>query len=198
LPKVESADEIYAVAEVLDEMEASGAAGSGIRLLPIVETARGVMNAFAIASASPRVISLALGLEDYTRDIGAERTREGRESWWALGQVVNAARAAGVAPLASVYADVSDEAGMSAWAREMHQMGFEGAGCLHPRQVRLANAAFTPTSEAVAQAERILAAFEQAQAAGSGVAAVDGQMVDAPVAARARRTLRLAVSLENL
>ncbi len=192
VPKVEEAESLRALAQLLDELADTDDAAPEIRLLPIVETARGVMNAYAIATASPRIAALSIGLEDYTRDIGAERTQQGRESAWALGQVINAARAAGVVPLASVYPAVDDEEGMTAWAREVKQLGFEGVGCLHPRQVTLANRVFTPTRDEIERAQRIVDAFAGARAEGLGVVRVDGQMVDAPVAARAERTLRLA------
>lgn len=186
LPKVESADEVVAVARLLDELRQPD-----VYLVPIIESARGAFNALPIASASARVVALAIGLEDYTADLGAQRTPEGRESAWALGQIVNAARAAGAQPLASVFGDVDDLDGMRLFAAQARALGFEGVGCLHPRQVRAAHDGFRPRPEEVAQARRIVAAFEEARASNLGVVAVDGKMVDAPVAERARRTLRL-------
>ncbi len=186
LPKVESPDEVVAADRLLAEL-----AGEGICLIPIIESARGALQAWPIAAASPRVAALAIGLEDYTRDIGAQRTPEGRESLWARGQVLNAARAAGVQPLASVFADVDDAQGLRAWAEAERKLGFEGVGCIHPRQVRVVHEVFRPSAAEVEQARRIVDAFEAAQVAGLGVVAVDGKMVDAPVVERARRTLRL-------
>lgn len=182
LPKVEDAATVRAAADVLDRLDLHE-----IALIPIIESARGVLNAVAIASASPRVNALAIGLEDYTADIGAQRTSAGRESLWAQSQIINAARAAGVQPLASVYSAIDDEAGLRAWIAEARALGFTGAGCLHPRQVRIVHAAFAPTAAEMEQARRIVAAFE---AAGGGASAVDGQMIDAPVVERARRVLR--------
>jgi citrate lyase subunit beta/citryl-CoA lyase len=184
LPKVEQAETIQNAAALLDNLGANS-----IGLIPIVESARGVLNAYAIASASPRVVALAIGLEDYTADIGAQRSAAGRESLWAQSQVVNAARAAGVQPLASVYSAIDDERGLSAWVEEMRGLGFEGAGCLHPRQVRIVHASLAPSPAEAAQARRIVEAFEAAQAAGLGALALDGKMIDAPVVARARRLL---------
>jgi citrate lyase subunit beta/citryl-CoA lyase len=186
LPKVEQAETVQSAASLLDQL---GAAPTG--LIPIVESAHGVLNAYTIASASPRVIALAIGLEDYTTDIGAQRTSNGCESLWAQSQVVNAARAAGVQPLASVYSAIDDEDGLRIWIDQARGLGFEGAGCLHPRQVRIVHASLAPTPADVAQARRIVEAFEAAQAAGLGVLALDGKMVDAPVVARARRVLRI-------
>ncbi len=172
-------------------MAAAQAAGPA-HLIPIIESARGAFNALAIASASERVAALAIGLEDYTADLGATRTPEGLESLWARSQVVNAARAAGVQPLASVYADVDDLDGMRRFAAEARTFGFEGVACLHPRQVAAAHHGFRPAPDEVERARRIVAALDEARALGRGVAAVYGKMVDAPVAERARRVLRLA------
>jgi citrate lyase subunit beta / citryl-CoA lyase len=187
LPKVEDAETVRVAADLLDQL---GRAEIG--LIPIVESARGVLNAFAIASASPRVAALAIGLEDYTADIGAQRTAVGRESLWAQSQVVNAARAAGVQPLASVYSALDDQAGLHEWLIEARGLGFTGAGCLHPRQIRVIHAAFAPSQAEIERARRIVQAFEDAQTDNRGVVVVDGQMVDAPVVARARQVLRLA------
>lgn len=183
LPKIEQMDEVVTVAAMLD--------GLGVpetRLIPIIESARGVLNAPLIAAA-PRVLALAIGLEDYTADIGAQRSAAGRESEWACSMIVNAARAAGVLPLASVYANVDDAAGLQAYTQHMKSLGFEGIGCIHPRQIGLVHQAFAPTAQAVAHAEQVVAAYEAALAAGQGVFALNGKMIDAPVVARARKVL---------
>jgi citrate lyase subunit beta / citryl-CoA lyase len=189
LPKVEDGDSVRAAAHALDQLDRPEVA-----LIPIVESARGVLNAYAIASASPRVAALAIGLEDYAADIGAQRTAGSRESLWAQSQIVNAARAARVQPLASVYSAINDEAGLREWLTDARGLGFSGAGCLHPRQVRVIHAAFAPSPAEIEQARRIVQAFEAAQSERCGVVAVDGRMVDAPVVARARQVLRLAES----
>lgn len=190
LPKVEEADEVRAVSVVLDALQQLGDPPYPIQLIPIVESAKGVLNAREIALASPRVAALAIGLEDYTTDIGAQRSGDGRESLWARSQIVNAARAAGVQPLASIYSDVDDSAGFVRWVQEAKQMGFDGVGCLHPRQVAPAHAALAPSAAEVERARRIVAAYEAARAAGQGVVSVDGKMVDAPIVERAQRILR--------
>jgi citrate lyase subunit beta/citryl-CoA lyase len=182
LPKVESAEAVAAAHACIQQ------AGATSGLLATIETARGVQHAAEIAAA-PGVVAMTLGLEDYAADIGAIRTRDGRESAWARGQILNAARAAGVQPLGSVYADIDDADGFLAWARAEQQMGFEGVACLHPRQIALAHNAFAPTPDEVAKARRIVAAYEEALVSGLGAIAVDGRMVDAPVAARARKVL---------
>ncbi|CAG1771561.1 partial Citrate lyase subunit beta, partial [uncultured bacterium] len=202
IPKIENADEVRAVDRLIEELTPpnppldKGRAGVGsepadIFLIPIIESARGILRAFEIANASPRVIAVGLGLEDYTKDIGAERTAEGRESLWARSQIVNAARAAGVTPLGSVFTDVADEAGLRAFVNDARVMGFEGIGCLHPRQVPIAHQAFAPTPDEIENACRIAIAFKQAQVLGLGVIALNNKMIDAPVVARAHRTIRI-------
>lgn len=185
LPKVETPEAVNEADRLLDELQVD------CFLIPILESAKGVLNAWPIASASPRVVALAIGLEDYTTDLGAERTADGRESWWARSQIVNAARAAGIQPLTSVFANIDDQAALLAWVKAEHALGFVGAGCLHPRQVGVVHQAFAPTPAAVAQAKRIVAAFQSAQAEGLAVANIDGVMVDAPVVARAQRILQM-------
>jgi citrate lyase subunit beta/citryl-CoA lyase len=189
LTKVEDAETVQVAAGLLDQLDAQAT------LSPIIESARGVFAAQAIASASPRVSGITLGLEDYTADIGVQRTAVGRESYWAQSQIVNAARAAGIAPQASVYSAIDDETGFRMWLADARGLGFAGAGCLHPRQIRIVHQAFAPSSADITKAERIVAAFDAAVTNGVGAIRVDGQMVDAPIAERARQVLRLAEPL---
>lgn len=207
IPKVEDADEVRTVADVIasetkqspiSDLQSPISNPQSPFLIPIIETARGVLRAFEIATASPRVVALAIGLEDYTKDIGTERTADGRESLWARSQIVNAARAAGVTPLSSVFSNVADEVGLRAFVHDARALGFEGIGCLHPRQVPIAHAAFAPTPEEIAHAYRIVQAFEEARGRGQGVATLDGKMIDAPIVERARRIIRLARAMEDL
>jgi citrate lyase subunit beta/citryl-CoA lyase len=151
-----------------------------------------VMRAYEIASASPRVIAVALGLEDYLADIRAERTSSGTESAWAEGQVVNAARAAGISPLASVFSKVDDDAGMLAYSERARSRGFDGVGCIHPRQVPIAHQGFGPSEIEVRRARAIVEEFEAALREGIGAIRVEGQMVDAPVYERAKQMIERA------
>jgi citrate lyase subunit beta / citryl-CoA lyase len=187
LPKVETAADVLAVVARVQEL-----GSAQVHLMPILESALGIENAYAIASAHPWVVALAFGAEDFTRDIGAARTDEGKESFVARSRVVLAARAAGVQPIDTVYSDVENEAGLLAATREAISLGFDGKGCIHPRQVALINQAFRPTDAEVAQAQRIKQAMQEAEARGDGVISVGSKMIDPPVAARALRVLRLA------
>ena len=195
VPKAESAEQVRAV----DARAEAARRTAGLRepcfLVPIIETALGCFNALAIASASPNVVALTIGLEDYTADVGVERTAEGRESLWARQTVVNAARAAGVAPSDSVFSDVADLDGLRAAVLESRALGFEGKGCIHPRQVPIVHAAFAPTADEIVTAQRVVLAFEDATRRGVGVVTVGSRMVDPPVVKRALRTLRTAEEL---
>jgi citrate lyase subunit beta/citryl-CoA lyase len=195
IPKAESAEQVRAVNARADAARRAAGLREPCFLVPIIETALGCFNALAIASASPNVVALTIGLEDYTADLGVERTAEGRESFWARQTVVNAARAAGVAPSDSVFSDVADLDGLRAAVLEARALGFEGKGCIHPRQVPIVHAAFAPTADEIAGARRIVLAFEDATRRGVGVVTVGSKMVDPPVVKRALRTLRTAEEL---
>ncbi|HMS57120.1 MAG TPA: aldolase/citrate lyase family protein [Fimbriimonadaceae bacterium] len=157
------------------------------RFVALLESAKGMLNAAEIA-AVPHVDALAIGLEDYTSDIGASRTEEGIESWWAYGQIVNSARAYGKQPLASSYTKIDDHDGLFHYVQGVARFGFEGVGCIHPGQVDVVHAALRPSDEDVENARGIVNTL----ASGDGVASFEGQMIDAPVVAKARRTLELA------
>ena len=195
IPKAESAEQVRAVDARADAARRAAELREPCFLVPIIETALGCFHALAIASASPNVVALTIGLEDYTADLGVERTAEGRESLWARQTVVNAARAAGVAPSDSVFSDVADLDGLRAAVLEARALGFEGKGCIHPRQVPIVHAAFAPTADEIVTAQRVVLAFEDATRRGVGVVTVGSKMVDPPVVKRALRTLRTAEEL---
>lgn len=191
IPKCESGDQVRQVADKVDTLRKQHKIEDEIYLIPIIESAMGVLNAYEIASASPHVVALAVGLEDLTADIGAERTKEGTETLFARQQIVIAARAAGVQPLDTVYSDVEDYEGLRASVREAKRMGFEGKGCIHPLQIRVIHEEFMPTPEEVEKAHRIVEAMEEAKRKGLGVVALGTKMIDPPVVKRALRVLKL-------
>jgi citrate lyase subunit beta / citryl-CoA lyase len=197
IPKCEGRLAVVEVENAIRAIEGEGATRQIILLLPIIESALGVVNAYSIASASARVCALAIGLEDYTADLGVERTSGGRESFFARMAVVNAAKAAGVQALDSVYSDVDDMEGLRTSTLEAKSLGFEGKGCIHPRQVSVIHSALAPTAEEVEKARRIVEAAEEALKAGCGVVALGSKMIDAPVVIRARRVLKLAERCER-
>jgi citrate lyase subunit beta/citryl-CoA lyase len=198
IPKVETAEQVQVVEARAEKIRLAAGLECSCFLMPIIESALGCFNALAIATASPNIVALTIGLEDYTADLGAQRTPEGRESFWARQVVVNAARAAGVTPIDTVFSDFSDMEGLRQSVLEAKALGFEGKGCIHPRQVPVVHEAFAPSSEEVEKAKRIVLAFQDAERRGLGVVALGSKMVDPPVVKRALRTVRLAEALDLL
>ena len=192
VPKVETPEQILEVADRIMALRHEEGVSSPVWLMPILESGLGVENAFAIAAASDTVAALTIGLEDYTADLGVVKTPEGAETAWARSRLVNAARAAGVQAIDSVYGDVADEAGLLEWGRRGRGMGFVGMGCIHPRQIRVIHEAFAPSQAELEKALKIVAAFEEAQAKGLGVVSLGTKMIDRPVVLRARTLVERA------
>jgi citrate lyase subunit beta/citryl-CoA lyase len=149
-------------------------------------------NAPAIAMASPNIAALTIGLEDYTADMGVAKTPEGRESLYARSRLVNAAKAAGIQAIDSVFGDVGDVDSLRRWAQEARALGFEGMGCIHPLQIPIIHEAFAPAPAEIEKALRIVAAFEDAQQRGLGVVSLGSKMIDPPVVQRALKLVELA------
>ncbi len=190
VPKVESAADIQELDKQLGELEKkSGLKKGAVKVVPLLETARGVQSASEIAEAAPRITALAMGGEDLTADIGCARTREGRELFTIRSQVVLAASAAGIEALDTVYSNIDDIAGLIEETKLVKELGFAGKSVLHPQQIKPVHEVFNPTDEEVQEAKRIVAAAEEAEKRGSGATTVDGKMIDKPVIKRARRIL---------
>ncbi len=194
IPKVERADQVAAVADRIDAVRSRAGAADPppIFLMPILESALGIENAFAVATAHENVVALTIGLEDYTADLGVPKTVDGDETEYARRRLVNAARAAGVQAIDSVYGDVADEEGLLAWGRRARAMGFQGMGCVHPRQIRVIHEAFAPTTEEIEKALRIEEAWRDAEERGASVVSLGSKMIDPPVVLRARRLVERA------
>ncbi|MCL7972455.1 MAG: CoA ester lyase, partial [marine benthic group bacterium] len=193
IPKTEEAEQVRAVDERARALtDAASGPEAPVWIMPILETALGIENAFEIAMASPAVAALTIGLEDYTADLGVRKTLDGAESLYARTRLVNAAAAAGIQAIDSVFGDVGDEEGLRAWARRSRSLGFEGMGCIHPRQVRPIHEAFAPSPAEIEKALRIVAAFEEAESMGLGVVSLGTRMVDPPVVLRAQRLVAMA------
>lgn len=186
IPKVEGADQVREVDERIRGVRARDGDGHAIWLMPILESALGVENAFDIAGAAETVVALTIGLEDYTADLGVSKTQEGGESAFARMRLVNAARAAGLQAIDSVYGDVGNVQGLKEWAHRSRALGFEGMGCVHPRQIGPIHDAFAPSPDEIEKAMKIVAAFDEAQAKGLGVVRLGTKMIDPPVVARAQ------------
>ncbi|MDF1574254.1 MAG: citrate lyase acyl carrier protein [Bacteroidales bacterium] len=197
LPKCEHSSQVEKVAERIQNILKAHRQEREIYLMPIIESALGVENAFEIATASDSVVAMAIGLEDYTADLGVKRSESGEESFYARTRLVNACKAAGIQPIDSVYSDVADMDGLRKNVETSRSLGFEGMGCIHPRQVPVIREAFTPTEEEIEKAGRIVEAFREAEAQGSGVVALGSKMIDPPVVKRALKILELAGKLKS-
>ncbi len=195
LPKCEGAQDVLKTLDEIEKIKKEYSVENEIYLMPIIESALGVEKAYEIAASSTLVIALAIGLEDYTADIGAMRTREGRESFYARSRVVNASKAARIQAIDSVFSDVGDEEGLRQSLKESKQLGFEGMGCIHPRQIKVIHESFAPEAEEIEKASKIVHAFIIAEKEGKGVVSLGSKMIDPPVVKRAQRIIDLALKL---
>lgn len=197
IPKVEFAQQIKNVEREVEVLKEFYNVKNDIYFMPIIESAKGVVNAYEIASASNWNCALAVGLEDYTADIGTQRTNEGKESFYARSAIINAAKAAGLQAIDTVFSDVADMEGLRDSVIEAKSLGFEGKGCIHPRQIKVINEAFAPTQSEIEKAKKIVFAFHEAEKKGIGVVSIGSKMIDAPVVKRAQNVIKLAL-LNNL
>jgi len=193
VPKVETIQDIQNIEKFLDRIEAEEKfEKNSIKILPSIESALGLFNVFEIAKASQRIEVINFGAEDYTADIGAERTKEGKELFDIRTRMLLAARVAGIEVQDSVFAHVRDTEGLIRETQFIKQLGFDGKSVIHPSQILPVHQVFTPSQEEIARAKRIIFAIKEAEKKKSGVISLDGRMVDAPVVAKARRVLDYA------
>jgi citrate lyase subunit beta/citryl-CoA lyase len=195
IPKCESPDYINNVVKEIKGIQKEYDLNNQIFLMPIIESAIGIENSLAIAKASESVVAIAIGLEDYTADLGVQRTLEGKESFYARTRLVVAAKAAGIQPIDSVFSDVADMEALKETVLISKSLGFEGIGCIHPRQIPVINGGFAPAEAEIEKAKKIVLAFETARIKGLGVVALGSKMIDPPVVARAQKSIDLAVRL---
>ena len=195
IPKVEDPQQVAEVDRMIGEMKSRHGMIRSIWIMPILESALGIENAFAVAASSENVVALTIGLEDYTADLGVAKTPQGRESAYARARVVNAARAAGIQAIDSVFSDVADMEALRHWGEASRAMGFEGMGCIHPGQVRVVHEAFAPSAAEIEKAQKIVAAFEDAQQKGLAVVSLGSKMIDPPVVQRALKLVDRAKAM---
>jgi citrate lyase subunit beta/citryl-CoA lyase len=195
IPKVEHASQVTAIDRHIEALLQQHKIEQTIWLMPIIESALGVENAFAIATASPRNVALTIGLEDYTADLGVPKTKAGDESLFARLRIVNAARAAGLQAIDSVYGDVGDLDGLHNWSERSRALGFEGMGCVHPSQIEVIHRAFSPSAAEIDRAVKIVAAFHEASEQGRAVVSLGSKMIDPPVVQRALQLVKRATAL---
>lgn len=195
MPKTETAEEVVEVEDEIEKVERElGCLGRTTQIMAAIESTLGVVNAYAIATASKRMMGIALGAEDYCANLKTQRSPEGMELLMARQTIVVAARAAGIDALDTVYSNLND---MDTFRKEVeliHQLGFDGKSIINPRQIEIINEVFTPTQKAIDKALAVIAAIKEAERKGSGVIAVNGKMVDRPVVIRAQRVIDLALA----
>lgn len=193
LPKTETAQDICDTEEeILRAEKKYGVPEGTTRMMAAIEGALGVVNAYAIAAASRRLIGIALGAEDYCANLKTTRSKEGSELFYARSAIVVAARAAGIDAIDTVFSDVNDEEQLVKETTAVKQLGFDGKSVINPRQIKPVHRVFTPTQAEVQKALRILEASAEAEKRGSGVVALNGKMIDRPVVLRAERCIELA------
>jgi len=199
LPMVESREQIIAFDWLVGALERErGLPPGGVDIIPIIETAKGIANARAIAAAGTRVKRMAFGAGDYTLDVNMEWTLGESELEHARAEMVVASRAAGLdAPIDTVWVHIKDLEGLASSAKRARQLGFQGKMCIYPPQVERVNAAFTPTETEIAFARRVVAAFEKAEREGSSSIQLDGYFIDYPIVYKAQRTLDLVRATEQ-
>ena len=196
--KGNTAWELRQVDRLLAPLEAAaGIAAGSIKVVPWIETALAIVHVYEMARASRRIVGLAFGAEDYTNDMGVIRNDFGEECYYARSAVAVAARAAGVAALDGPFVGFRDPDGLRKDAGTARQMGYTGKFAIHPAQIDIINETFSPNPDDVAYARRVVAAWDEAEAAGRGSLSIDGRMVDVPVVKRAQNLLALVAEIER-
>jgi len=198
IPKCEGEVYLKKVEEVINSVSKKFNLKNQVFLMPIIESALGIEKSFEIACASQNIAALAIGLEDYTADLGVMRTIEGKESFYARTRLVVAAKAAGIQPIDSVFSDVADMDALRQNVMVSKSLGFEGMGCIHPRQIPVIKQGYSPDQTEIEKSKRIVQAFESAKLQGLGVVALGSKMIDPPVVARAQKIIDLALRLNMI
>lgn len=193
LPKAETAADIEEIDEIITAAEIKhGFLPGSISMMAAIETAKGIRNAYSIATASPRMVALAIGGEDYLADIQTSRTKDGKEFFAGRGQLILAAREAGIHAIDTVFGDVNNEEDFIAETTRIKEMGFDGKSVVNPRQIKIVHEIYTPSEKEIDHAQRVIAAYEESLTRKSGVVSLNGKMIDIPVVKRAQRTLAYA------
>lgn len=196
--KVSDADYVRTVADYIGQVEERHGIPAGtVQLMPLIETAIGLENAFSIATADPRVTALFLGAEDLTADLRCARTKEGSEIAYARSRMVSAARAAGIGVYDTPFTDVNDDPGLMVDAQLAKSLGFSGKAAISPRHVKGINQVFSPTQEEIDYAHEVLEVIEEAKAQGKGAISLYGKMIDAPIVLRAAQVLAMEQAIKG-
>lgn len=193
LPKTETAQDIIDVDEIITKVEKENGIEVGTtNMMAAIESAEGVLNAPQIATASNRLIGIALGAEDYVTNMKTKRYPDGQELLFARNMILHSARMAGIAAIDTVYSDVDNVEGFRNEVTLIKQLGFDGKSVINPRQIPIVNEVYAPTAKEIQNAKEVIWGIREAEAKGSGVISVNGKMVDKPIVDRANRVIALA------
>jgi len=196
LPKTDCAEDVHDVEAIIARIEKEiGVEVGHTRMMAALETPLGIINAYEIATASERLIGIAIGAEDFVTNMKTNRSQAGIELLSARSQLVIAARAAGIAALDTVFSDIEDEKTFRREVALIKQLGFDGKSVINPRQIDIVHDVYCPTEKEVSHAKQVMYAIKEAEEKGSGVISVNGKMVDKPIVERAERVLKLAGGL---
>jgi citrate lyase subunit beta/citryl-CoA lyase len=196
LPKAEAKDDVLETEKLLSALEQErGLEAGSLVIVPILETARGVVNDYEIVMASQRVVAIAFGAVDFTRDMGIPLSREGTELFYARSHVAVAARAAEVQAIDTPWIDVADREGLIQDSERGRQLGFRGKLLIHPSQIEPVNEVFSPAEDEVEYARKVVEAFSEAEAKGVGAISLDGKMIDRPNFRQAQDLIALAEAI---
>lgn len=199
LPKTETVDDVQDVETVILEAEKKFKVKAGSTgMMAAIEGAKGVLNAPAIATSTPRLIGIAIGAEDYVTQMKTRRYPDGKELFFARSMLLHAARAAGISAFDTVYSDVNNEDGFRNEVELIHQLGFDGKSVINPRQIPIVESVYAPTAEEIENAKAVIAAIKEAEKNGSGVVSLNGKMIDKPVVMRAERVMMLAEASKTI
>lgn len=194
MPKTETAEEVREVEREIEKVEKELGCVGRTKIMAAIESALGVVNAYDIATASPRMMGIALGAEDYCANLKTQRSKDGDELRLARETIVVAARAAGIDALDTVYSNLNDMETFRKEVEYIKTLGFDGKSIINPRQIEVVNEVFAPKEKDIEKARAIVAAIKEAEKKGSGVIALNGKMIDRPVVIRAERTINLAIA----
>ncbi|MFP3125862.1 citrate (pro-3S)-lyase subunit beta [Ectobacillus funiculus] len=199
LPKTETPEDVEKADLLITQIEREAGMEYGtIKLMAAIESALGVINAYKIATASKRLIGIAIGAEDFVTDLRTTRSKEGIELLAARSQILFAARAAGIDALDTVFSDVDDEEGFIREVKLIKQLGFDGKSLINPRQINIVHDIYTPTEAEIKKSIAVIEAAREAESRGSGVISLNGKMIDKPIVERARRVLELAKVVDRV
>jgi citrate lyase subunit beta / citryl-CoA lyase len=193
LPKTDRKEDVKAVEAIIEEVEKNiGREVGSTKMMAAIESPIGVINAYEIATSSPRLIAIALGAEDYVTNMKTKRYPDGMELLGARTQIVIAARAAGIYAIDTVYTEVDNEEGFRKEVALVKQLGFDGKSVINPRQIKPVHEIYAPSADEIRKSVAIKTAAKEAQEKGLGVISLNGKMIDKPIVDRAERVLQLA------